>query len=150
MARRKKNPGLGTLVGVVVVAGLGYLVYKEVEEDKAKKALKKAKPRTVKVGTADAPSSVAMKVGETVRIKVPKVAPLTIEAFTEATAGDPIIVMTEKPDQPGSGAAGDYGSEVVDVKAHAPGTVLVNFLYQPAPGSPDQASSAGSVNLIIT
>jgi hypothetical protein len=36
--RRKKNPSvLGTLVGIAVVSGLGYLVYKEVKDDRAKK-----------------------------------------------------------------------------------------------------------------
>lgn len=142
MARRKKNPGIGTLVGIAVVGGLGYLVYNEVKADKVEKAAKKAKKHTVDLGKADAPSSVAMKVGETVRFLVPRKDPWRTEYFTEATAGEPVIVMAAKPDV--------NGSEVLTATAHAKGTVRVDFLYQPPPGSPDQATSAGGVDLVIT
>lgn len=118
-------------------------------------------PKTISVTVEELKSmgEIPMFIGDTLKVSAPEVLPSAWVLFTEATAGEPMVVVAESHIDGTSGADGDYGTKEfkIDAVQKAPsdgmismisaGTIRADFALAENPDVP--AETIASVNLLI-
>lgn len=75
-----------------------------------------------------ASSEIGINTGDTLVVRVAEAAPASWTLYTEAVAGDPIIVVTEEHVDPAEPVPGDYGDHVYTIAAHQAGQIKASLV----------------------
>ena len=115
-------------------------------------------PKTISVTVEELKSmgEIPMFIGDTLKVSAPEVPPSQWALFTEATVGEPMVVVSEGHIEGTSGADGDYGTKEfkldavqnVSSEVISAGTIRADFVLAENPDVP--AETIASVNLLIT
>ena len=142
---------------LLAVGGLALMAFTKKKPTRTNGNGVATEPKTISVTVEELKSwgEIPMFIGDTLKVSAPEVPPSAWALFTEAIAGEPLIVQSESHIDGTSGADGDYGTKefkivaVQDVSSEviSAGTLRADFVLAENPDVP--AETIASVKLLI-